>query len=404
MGGSGRPRRPQGRQARIPCRPEVRSRQPASPHPAAGQVRVSAQGVAPALGGVPSKVIAGLAAGLRSGDAAVVEAKAAALLRKAPRSAVAACILAEALASQDRSDDAIANYQRIKLDPDYAEAYGGAGRVLFNAGRIRDAAKALRPAVILAPDGVPGLAGLGASLSRLGHHQAAIVLLERASRLDRKDARLFIELGDASARHGDHDAAVEAYARAITLAARSRNGVSVGLRLAFADALENVQRSADALAEIDQVLKDAPTHAGALMFKASMLQTRGDFDEAHDLFRSVIEQHPKNGDAYRRLMISHKATRDDPIVDEMIDLFERKDIGDEDRMNLGFAVAKALEDTRDDARVFRFLGEANRIADELSSVSAEQRFSEIAECREAYGRIDFTRTRAAAENSFAPIS
>ena len=358
----------------------------------------------PRLGGVPSKVIAGLAAGLRSGDAAAVEAKAAALLRKAPRSAVVACILAEALASQDRSDDAIASYQRaIKLDPDYAEAYGGAGRVLFNAGRIRDAAKALRPAVILAPDGVPGLAGLGASLSRLGHHQAAIVLLERASRLDRKDARLFIELGDACARLGDHDAAVEAYARAITLAERSRKGVSVGLRLAFADALENVQRSADALAEIDQVLQDAPTHAGALMFKASMLQTRGDFDEAHDLFRSVIEQHPTNGDAYRRLMISHKATRDDPIVDEMIDLFERKDIGDEDRMNLGFAVAKALEDTRDEARVFRFLGEANRIADELSSVSAEQRFSEIAECREAYGRIDFTRTRAAAENSFAPI-
>ena len=358
----------------------------------------------PRSGGVSSKVVAGLVADLRSGDAAAVEAKAARVLRKAPRSAVAACILAEAQAVQSRSEEAIASYQRaIKLDPDYAEAYGGAGRILFNAGRIRDAAEAMRPAVILAPDGVPGLTGLGASLSRLGHHQAAIVLLERASRLDRKDARLFVELGDACARHGDHQAAIDAYVHAAALSARSGKGVSVGLRLALADALEHVQRSADALAELNQVLKDEPAHAGALMSKASMLQTRGEFEEAHELFRRVIKQHPTNGDAYRRLMISHKAARDDPIIDEMVDLFEREDIGDEDRMNLGFAIAKALEEIRDDARVFRFLDEANRIADRLSSVSAGQRFSEIADCREAYGRVDFAAASPAAENGLAPI-
>ena len=358
----------------------------------------------PRSGGVPANVIVGLVADLRSGSAAAVEAKAVRILRKAPRSAVVACILAEAQAIQNRSEEAIASYQRaIKLDPDYAEAYGGAGRVLFNAGRIRDAAEAMRPAVILAPDGVPGLTGLGASLSRLGHHQAAIVLLERASRLDRKDARLFVELGDACARHGDHDAAVDAYAHAVALSARSTRGVTAGLRLALADALENVQRPADALDELNLVLKDEPTHSGALMSKASMLQTRGEFEEAHELFRRVVKQHPTNGDAYRRLMVSHKATRDDAIIDEMIDLYERKDIGDEDRMNLGFAIAKALEDTRDDARVFRFLGEANRIADGLSSVSAGQRFAEIADCREAYGRIDFATASSAVENGFAPI-
>ena len=358
----------------------------------------------PRSGGVSSKVVAGLVADLRSGDAAAVEAKAARVLRKAPRSAVAACILAEAQAIQDRSEEAIASYQRaIKLDPDYAEAYGGAGRVLFNSGRIRDAAEATRPAVILAPDGVPGLTGLGASLSRLGHHQAAIVLLERASRLDRKDARVFVELGDACARLGDHEAAVDAYAHAAALSAGSGKGVSVGLRLALADALEHVQRSADALAELNRVLKDEPANARALMFKASMLQTRGEFEEAHELFRRVIARHPTNGEAYRRLMISHRAARGDPIIDEMVDLFEREDVSDEDRMNLGFAVAKALEDTRDDARVFRFLGEANRIADGLSSVSAGQRFAEIADCREAYGRVDLASASPAAENGLAPI-
>ncbi|MXX89998.1 MAG: tetratricopeptide repeat protein [Boseongicola sp. SB0677_bin_26] len=358
----------------------------------------------PRSGGVPAKVIAGLVADLRSGGAAAVEATAARILRKAPRSAVAACILAEAQAIQNRPEEAIASYQRAtKLDPDYAEAYGGAGRVLFNSGRIRDAAEALRPAVILAPDGVPGLTGLGASLSRLGHHQAAIVLLERASRLDRKDARLFVELGDACARHGDHYAAVDAYAHAVALSARSRKVVAVDLRIALADSLEQVRRSADALAELNQILKDEPTHSGALMSKASMLQTRGEFEKAHELFRRVIDRHPANGDAYRRLMVSHKATRDDPIIDEMVDLYERRDVGDEDRMNLGFAIAKALEDTRDDARVFRFLGEANRIADGLSSVSAGQRFAEVSDCREAYGRSDFAAASPAAMNGFAPI-
>ena len=84
----------------------------------------------PRSGGVSSNVIAGLAAALRSGGAPVVETKAAARMRKAPRSAVVACILAETRAVQNRCEEAIASYRSaIRPDPDYAESCGGVCRL-----------------------------------------------------------------------------------------------------------------------------------------------------------------------------------------------------------------------------------------------------------------------------------
>lgn len=63
-------------------------------------------------------------------ESPAVEAKAAARMRKAPRSAVVVCILAETQAFQNRSEEAIASYRSaITLDSHYAEAYGDAGRV-----------------------------------------------------------------------------------------------------------------------------------------------------------------------------------------------------------------------------------------------------------------------------------
>ena len=84
------------------------------------------------------------------------------VLSAAPKSAVAAFIQADAQDKQGKTPAALAGYQHaIKLDPLYAEAYGALGQLLLSLNRPNDALKALRPAVILAPDLVPALACMG---------------------------------------------------------------------------------------------------------------------------------------------------------------------------------------------------------------------------------------------------
>ena len=74
------------------------------------------------------------------------------------------------------------------------------------------------------------------------------------------------------------------------------------------------------------------------------------------------------------MFTSKKTKPDDPLIERMKALFARDDLKDVDRVNLGFALSKALEDIGDDAHVFQYLNEANRIVFEEASASAVRKF------------------------------
>ena len=356
----------------------------------------------PNLGGLSQGVLNALIADMNAGEFQKVEGKAAKLSAAHPKSAVAAFFQAEAQARLGKTQPAFVGYQKaIKIDPLYAEAYGALGQMLATNNQPQKAVKAFRPAVMLAPDSIPAIIGLARALRETGINRPAITLIERAVELDPKNALFCTGLADAWKQLGEHEIAIGIYEKAVALYQDQQAPKT--LRLALADSRSMVQQDAIALRELEEILNDDPNYADALISKASILQTLGEFDVGEAFFKQAIELDPQNGEAYRRMLIGQKTKPGDPIIDQMIDQFENPDLVENNKMNLGYALGKALEDVGADDQVFKYLNEGNRIAAKFSENSAKQMFSEIVSSRDVYGEIDFEKVPEVTDNTFAPI-
>ena len=356
----------------------------------------------PSMGGVSKKTVGALLKGLNSGAYKSVEAQSMKALAANPKSAILTFILGEAQAKQGKSEAAFANYRKaVSLDPQYAEAYTGMGKLLSSEGQPNKAANAFRPAVILTPDALAALIGLAQALSHRGNYRATITLLERVTRLEPRDAHFKVGLADAWKRQGEYPRAIALYQEALALYGKGK--APVDLQLALIDSQSQTGQDAEALVGIDAFLDNAPDHADALIIKGSILQTQGNFAAADQIFRQAIKAEPTNGEAYRRLLTGAKVEDGDPLVGEMARQYDKPGLGDRDRMNLGFALGKALDDTRQDERVFPYLNEANRIAASISAMSERQLFTEIVSDRDVFGAIDFNAVPEAIDNTFEPI-
>ena len=225
-------------------------------------------------------------------------------------------------------------------------------------------------------------------------------MLKKAAQLDPKNPDVLAEYGNALLRERDSAAAIRIYESVIE---HSDGNVSNAIRIMLSEAYNQMDQDDRALAEIEQVLENEPDNNRALTVRGSISQSKGDFEACELYFRRAIKSEPTCGDAYRRMMMSHKTTKDDPIIDEMTEIFERHDLTDKDRMHLGFALSKALEDTHEDDRVFRYLNVANRISSGLSHASKVGRFADIRDCRDSYAKIDFERVPEAKEAAISPI-
>jgi thioredoxin-like negative regulator of GroEL len=95
--------------------------------------------------------------------------------------------------------------------------------------------------------------------------------------------------------------------------------------------------------------------------KAHLLQTLGQFDESEKIFRKLIKKHPDQTELYRVFILAKKLKKGDPLLRQMLALWKDKRLTDLARMHLGFALAKAMEDSGQPQHVFTFLNKANAL-------------------------------------------
>ncbi len=341
----------------------------------------------PNIGGAPRNAINGLVSLVKSQKFARAENEAKKLIATHPKSAVAVSILATAQAGQGKDDLAHANYKKaFKLDPAYSEVYENYGRFLLSRNMPLEAASNLKKAVTLSPDMVSALVSLGAALNQTSEHRSAIVLLERARENDPKDIQGLIELGNAYLRTNAHKEALEAYETARVF---SKDQVSHDHRVSLAQMQMKFDQDANALKNLDLVLKDAPEFAPAISAKAGILQSQGQFAEAREYFARAFELDPTNGENYRLYLASHKSKPGDPIIERMQKLYKTAELTDVNRMNLAFAIAKALEDSKEFENVFRYLNEANALLRKSVLYNIQKRYSEVKLFKEAYINFDY---------------
>lgn len=95
---------------------------------------------------------------------------------------------------------------------------------------------------------------------------------------------------------------------------------------------------------------------------ANVLKSIGDFDEARALYQDVISQQPDYTQAHFSYSGIHTYTEpDDPHLEVMLKLYQGKQLSDESRIHLSFALAKAYENIGDFANAFHHLEAGNEL-------------------------------------------
>ncbi len=355
----------------------------------------------PVMGGIGTADVNRMIAAMDAGSHAEVERLASAAAKKFPKSAIVRNILGAAQMCQRKVREAEANFHAaIRLDPGYAEAHDNLGRLYMETERVEEATASFRAAITLAPGMFNALIALASAQTRLGHAAAALPLLERAIETNRTSPEPYRALGNALVRLRKYDEAEQAFQKAIDL----WNGTVPGDLIALhATAQARAGKDDEALANLDRVLSVNPDSPIAVTGKAQLLQTLGRFDEARELFVRAFDLDPNNGENYRQYSALHKGKAGDPIIDKMKAKFDDPQLADTDRMNIGFAVGKLLEDTKDYPHVFKYLNEANALMRKAYPYDVSKRFRDVDLVKKAFDGFDWKSATLEGTTDFAPI-
>lgn len=99
--------------------------------------------------------------------------------------------------------------------------------------------------------------------------------------------------------------------------------------------------------------------------KALYLQTAGQFDASETLMRKLQKKHPHDAELYRMLATTIRIKPKDPMIGAMRRLANHPRLTTQGRMQINFALAKAMEDTGETGKVFSHLNKANAAQREL---------------------------------------
>ena len=308
--------------------------------------------------------------------------------------------LALSLLGAGRRDQAIAALRRaVAQQPSFVDAWRTLGDLLFESGDAPGADDAyarqiqaatqdprlLAPAAALCANDVPRAeALLRAHLKRFPTDVAAIrMLAEVAARLRRyRDAATLLErclelnpsFDDARQQyalvlHRQNDEAA-ALRQIDTLLAKDPHNPSYrNLQAAILVRLGDVAQSIEIY---DELLARHPGLPKIWMSYGHALKTGGREADSAAAYRRSVALRPELGEAYWSLA-NLKTVRFAPAeIAAMRAELERKDLADEDRFHLHFALGKALEDAGDYAESFAQYAAGNRVRRAAIRYSAEE--------------------------------
>ena len=256
--------------------------------------------------------------------------------------------MAEALAEADRL---------LTQHPDCAMAHSIRGSALAALGRGDDARRAWKKAVLLAPDLVQALAGLGMQLAMDGKPAAAMRWLDRALALQPQSAEVQRTRGNELTKLRDYPGAHAAFADVVRLTQRK---AALPLMM-LAQAAGHLDLNDEAEATFAEAVALEPGNPAIRSAYGLFLQRLGRFDEAEPQLLAAMEAAPKMGEPYRLYVSAKKMQPGDPLLARMEGHFADPAASEADRRSFGFAIAKTLEDVKDHGRVFDFLDPANAL-------------------------------------------
>ncbi|MGA0586257.1 sulfotransferase [Dyella sp. KRB-257] len=206
----------------------------------------------------------------------------------------------------------------------------------------------------LAPCHVEVLRMKGIAATRRGRVDDAIAVLRKALALAPHDALVLNDLASALARRGDMHDALTIWRQACMAAP--------DYPIAWFNLGRNLQQlgdSEEALRALKQATALAPELLPAHILAGDTLVHLGRFDEAAAHYRAALARHGACGDAWRGLANIKTQPLGDADIAALSSLVQYPGVADSDRIAMGFALGKALEDRGRYEDAFAALAAAN---------------------------------------------
>ncbi len=351
------------------------------------------------LGGVPAgdvKRAIGLVQSGRFAEAAIYARK---LRRQFPNVAIVADILANAQAAIGEPKNAEKNFRAAqKLDPNYAETRSNFGQFLIEQERFVEAIDELKLALNLAPEMVMAMDLLGIAYGRNQDGRRAAIIFRKALEHEPRNTKLLVQLGQQLIGESRSEESLEVLTKARELGADE-----VTCLVWIARALSTLDRESEAMELLDRAAGISPDHPEVLFARALLFQKIGQFDDARKAYRRAIGISPNSGGLYQTFLVSEKLSADDPLIEQMEVAISGTDISDSSRINFGFALAKAMEDTGQYDRVFAYLKPANDLMRQSFPFNFDRLKAQSRDLMSTMEKVDFTATDPKGCSSYAPI-
>ncbi len=264
------------------------------------------------------------------------------------------------------------------LDPTARQRIMAAGQAL-DAGRIDQAQQHLSQVLATHPTHAEALRMHAGILSMAGKHHEALEAMRQALQQRPQDPLYHNTMGTLLGSAGEFDAAIVSLRRCCEL--------TPDLAMAWYNLgviLTRCVRNDEAVTVLKRAVQLEPGHVTARALLADMLRTEGRVDEAAEEYRRVIADQPWAGMAWWGLADLRTIRFSDEDISAMRAAIQRREAGDDDRMAMGFALARALHDAGEYAQSLAAIEAANLLARQRRKWNAEGFSASIRAIHEAF--------------------
>lgn len=223
-------------------------------------------------------------------------------------------------------------------------------------GRYAEAEAPLRSHLARHRGDVEAMRLLGVALHHQRRSEEARDVLTSALRIAPEQALLHTNLGSVLRRIGTPEACLAAFARACEL--------DPGQPAAWYNLGKNAKALGCARIAVDplrRAIELQPTHASAHWVLGDTLKALGDVAGAATAYRCALAVNPRSGEAWWGLANLKVVECAPPDVETMTALLRTSDLATDDRVRIGFALARAREQAGDFDAAFTALETANHL-------------------------------------------
>lgn len=158
---------------------------------------------------------------------------------------------------------------------------------------------------------------------------------------------------------GKFEAAITGYKQALNLNISAQHELYLNMSVIYADHLRD---DVNAKLCLQKAIEIHPSYSDAMYNLGNLFEQQGDKEQAHTWFIKAYDADSSNTDAIARIADLKKfSSEDDAVIKKLEQLLHHKNLHDEQRSNLLFALGKAYDDCQRYEQAFSHYSEGNKL-------------------------------------------